>query len=59
MSLHKAETVHMNLTNHVQEILEQDLRRGTMATESLWQRLKKASLCSLVNKGGEGATAYK
>lgn len=59
MSLHKPETVHMNLTNHAQETLEQDLRRGTMATESLWQRLKKASLCSLLNKAGEGDTDYK
>lgn len=58
MSLHKAETVHMNLTNHIQKIPEQGLRRGTMATESL-RRLKKASLCSLVNKDGEGVTAYK
>lgn len=34
MSSHEAETLHTNLTNHIQGTLEQDLKIGTMATES-------------------------
>jgi len=59
MSLHKAETLHTNVTNRIQKRLEQFLRIGTMATELCDRRLEKAGLFSLVNKGREGPAVYK
>lgn len=45
MSLHNAKTLHRNVTNHTQEILELFLRVGTMATESFVTGDQRRQVC--------------
>lgn len=58
MSLQTAETLHVNLTAF-KKYWNKTAEEGPWQQRVYERRLKKAGLCSLVNKGGEGTAAYK